>query len=210
MFRKKHTADSIALLSAGCFASAALDPHRREWRGFIQWACILGQAATVVAFNRLPTLNTAAAQRIFAGIVASCFYDNMAVDMEALGGAVQFSVPTIYRSQGVRLAPSKHVGLGRKRIALGNYFDVADYPEAGLVHQDVSESFKTKLLSCTDGVLTRRECFPGTSGKKRGCLTWASSRARGWVGGLLLQERLSRLQYCVASPIVGEDSRRAL
>lgn len=186
----------------GAAVVAVYHPGLKAWRFVVMYGHSFGLVAAVVAFNRTPTLITAAARRLFGVAAAAYFDDNFVVEPTALYGSGQKLLRTLYNSVGSVMSESKHVPVGPRRIVLGNVADFKNFKESLSMTLDVSEAFKTNLKGYVSNILRRRLCYPSEAAKVRGCFNRASAREWGKVGRLSTAALVIQ-QYHSASPEVG-------
>ena len=201
--------DPVTPDHAGVSVTAAWHIVRRRWEFVVQHGTTYGLVSAVPNFCRLPTLTSAIARRCTGAAVAAYFDDNMAVDVLEQRGSSQRALLDIFVHFGVEVSESKHVPVGSRRVALGNYLDMNFAAETGHLLQDVTDTFRNNLVNYIDAAMVTGKCSAADAGKIRGCFGWATCREWGKVGRLI-QGPLILQQFRRETSVMDETLRGAL
>ena len=177
--------DPVTPDHAGVSVTAAWHIERRCWMFVVQHGTTYGLVSAVPNFCRLPTLTSAVGRRLTGSAVAAYFDDNMTVEMLEFRGSSQRALLDIFSLLGVEVSDSKHVPVGSRRVALGNYLDLDHAADSGYLLQDVTEVFRNNLVNFIDASIAKGQCTASDAGKLRGCFGWATCREWGKVARII-------------------------
>ena len=156
------------------------DPKAKKWLFALSRTLLFGLLAAVNAFNRLPTLATAASRRFFAAMTAAFFDDSLIVDSDSSRGSGVRSSNFIYHATGTPPSICKSVPWGQHRVWLGIAAEVVR--DTGKATVQAKDANVLKLDKALEKAIDDRWLDSASASKARGQAVWTGSWAAGRCG----------------------------
>ena len=166
----------------------------QQWVFAIPRTLVFGLASAVNAFNRLPTLTTAAARRMLAVPAGAFFDDVVVIDSASSQGSGTRASNFILRAVGAPPSKEKAVPWGQHRVWLGMIVSTAEVAEGGIATVQAKDANVHSLERSLDKAIATTKLTNAEASKARGQAGWTGSLAAGKCGRVGT-EVLKRHQY---------------
>ena len=179
-----------------------------EWKFCEMYGLAFGFSASVLAFNRGPTLMVAAARRI-AGILSAAYFDDLPVlDTVECAPSAHEGLQDTLTIAGYEQSPAKAMPPSPYRVLLGTSLSLARTSEEGIVLLEPTASTHLRVMDAIQLALDTGILTPAQASKLRGQLGWAATATFGRLGRIGTHQL--KLQQYGSSSEICKALRRAL
>ena len=187
-------------------AVAIWHSEQNDWVFAIPRTMVFGLASAVNAFNRLPTMTTAAARRMLA-VPAGAFFDDVVVfDSSSSQGSGSRASNFILRAVGAPPSKEKAIPWGQHRTWLGMSTCTAEVAEEGTATVQAKDANIHSLDRSLTKAIATMSISTAEASKARGQAGWTGSLAAGKCGRTGT-EVLKRHQYGDDAKLTEEEAQ---